>query len=426
MLSVGFAGTGKIARKLLRMSEPGQVEDDSLRGNIQRLLWLNGAWMFLLVMPVVVPWFRGHGLDMAQVYELQAIFAIAIALLEVPSGYISDLLGRRRTLLLAATCNGLAFSWLALADGYWGFVVFELIAALGASLWSGTDVALLYDTLEATQKQKGAGSNRYMGQRLLFSQGGETLAALACAGLSLVSLALPVALNALTAWLPLLLCLGLVEPPRGRMDPATHLENLRWIGRVLWRENLLLRQILLALIAYGLATLLAVWAFQGFWQDGDIPLAWFGILWGGYNLMVALTGKIAHQVEERIGAPATLWTIAALPVIGYAGMGLWGGWIGVAFGLAFQVSRGLTQVVIKDAMNTRVPTEMRATANSVSSLGVRLAFALLGPLMGRMIDEGGYRLGFGVFAGLYVVVALLTMGPLTRSLQQIRARDGAS
>ena len=53
---------------------------------------MNFTWMFMLIMPVIVPFFRAHGLSMADVYRLQTIFAVAIVVLEVPSGYVSDLL----------------------------------------------------------------------------------------------------------------------------------------------------------------------------------------------------------------------------------------------------------------------------------------------------------------------------------------------
>ena len=64
-----------------------------LRANVARIQALSFTWMFMLVMPVIVPYLGSHDLGMDRVFQLQAIFAITIVLLEVPSGYISDLLG---------------------------------------------------------------------------------------------------------------------------------------------------------------------------------------------------------------------------------------------------------------------------------------------------------------------------------------------
>jgi hypothetical protein len=52
--------------------------------------------MFLVIIPVIVPYFLSLGLDMKQVFQLQAIFGLTVALLEVPSGYLCDLGAEKR------------------------------------------------------------------------------------------------------------------------------------------------------------------------------------------------------------------------------------------------------------------------------------------------------------------------------------------
>ena len=110
---------------------------------------MNFTWMFMVIMPVVVPFFGELGLTPGEVFEVQAIFGLAIVLLEVPTGYVADLVGRKGCLVLAALMHGLAVTWLTYAQGFGGIVVFELLAAVAVCLYSGTDVALLYDSLEA-------------------------------------------------------------------------------------------------------------------------------------------------------------------------------------------------------------------------------------------------------------------------------------
>lgn len=392
-----------------------------LRANVGRIQAMSFAWMFLLIMPVVVPFLQGHGLTLGEVYRLQAIFALSIVVLEVPSGYASDLLGRKGCLVAAGFLHGAAFTLLAMAEGFWGFAVYQLVGAVAVSLYSGSDVALMYDSLEALDDHEGR--RRLLGRRLLWMQGGETVAALLGGALAVASLQGVAIANAAVGWLPLLVALTLVEAPRGTLERGQHLANVRVIARELLGVSRLLRLILLNLVAYGLATLLAVWAFQGLWEATGVPLGLFGVLWAAYNLVVALVGRVAHRIEDRLGAAATARLIGALPVVGYAGMGLCAlgdgaayAALGVLFGFCFQVGRGLTQVVIKDALNTRVRTELRATANSISSLGVRLAFAVLGPTLGWLIDLEGYPVGLGVFAALFGLVALLLALPLAREL----------
>lgn len=398
---------------------------------MRKILLLSGAFMFLVLMPVLVPFYQSHGLSMAEVFQVQTIYAVAMVSLEVPSGYASDLLGRKRCLVLASACYGLAFTWLALSTGYWDFAGFALLSALATSLRSGTDVALLYDSLEAQGEAAGQGSH-VLGRRLFWSQSGETSAAfVATACVAIGGLALPPIVNAVTSWAPLLISLTLVEPPRAKLGSG-HGENLRLIARKLFWETPRVRQVLLTLIAYGLATLLAVWSVQDYWRVLRVPLEWFGLLWAGYNLLVALAGRAATRARSAWGVRRVVLLIGALPVLGYLGFaacapgGLpqvgarvpFGVWVagGILSGCLFQFSRGLTQVVLRDELNQRVEASFRATANSVSSLGVRLAFAGFGPLLGWSIDGYGHAWAFAGFAAIFLVIALVFALPLALRL----------
>ena len=394
-----------------------------LEANLPKVMVLNSLWMFLIIMPVIVPLLQSHGLNMEEVFWLQSIFAGMIVLLEVPSGYLADLFGRRRSLVLAGLFHGAAFTVLATADSFVGFLVFEILAALGNSFFSGSDVALLYDTQEALGEREGG--THALGRKLLWAQIGETVAAPIGGALAIAGLTWPAVANAVVGWLPLLVALTLIEPPR-RTLAKTHRDNFRRILRVIFRTTPLLRWTFLALVAYGLATLLAVWSFQGYWTSLTLPLGSFGILWAAYNLTVALVGRSAKSWEERWGARRIVLAIASLPILGYGGMALFarfGEWPiiamvgGVAAGFAFQVSRGLNQVVIKGALNERVPPELRATANSLSSLGVRIFFVLLGPALGWGFDARGYAPSFGLAAFVYVFIALGIAVPLLRAMR---------
>ncbi len=385
----------------------------------------------MLMMPVIVPYFGLSGLGIDRVFQLQAIFAITVVLLEVPSGYVSDLLGRRGCLILAGLLHGVAYSLLAWASSFWGFVLFELAAAVGVCFYSGTDVALLYDSLEALGDP--SGKRRLLGRRLMWMQGGETAAALLAAllisaagsGLTLQELAYA---NAVVGWAPFFLALSLVDVVPPGLSKTSHLRNASMIWRGVMNESRALRLVLFNLIIYGLSTLIAVWAFQDYWTHLDVPLAYFGLLWAAYNLAVALVGRLAHRVEDRIGFAMTVKTVGLLPVLGYGGMALcslqfateravqWAV-LGVCLGLLFQIGRGLTQVVIKDSLNTSVPAAWRATANSIASLGVRLSFFVLGPILGWLAANHGYPMALGAFGALYVVLFLT----LNRALRDIQA-----
>nr|MBP6725036.1 MFS transporter [Halioglobus sp.] len=130
----------------------------SLHNNIRTIYLMGFCQSFLVVIPVFVPLLQGHGLSMSQVLQTQALFALTIALFEVPSGYLADIWGRRPVILAGSAINAVGFLSLLWADSFADFVVYEIFLGVGFSLISGTDLALLYDTEVYLQKKDQPGA----------------------------------------------------------------------------------------------------------------------------------------------------------------------------------------------------------------------------------------------------------------------------
>ncbi|MCB0422956.1 MAG: hypothetical protein KDD61_18285, partial [Bdellovibrionales bacterium] len=172
---------------------------------------------------------------------------------------------------------------------------------------------------------------------------------------------------------------------------------------------------------WGVSTFIMVWIFQKYWQDGGIDLIYFGFLWAFYNFAVAITSKAAPFLERRWGSHRVVALIGILPIMGYFGMAHLSIYLGIICGLFFQISRGINQVILKDAMNWRMPSEFRATANSISSLFFRLGFCILGPAVGYSIDHIGLIYTLDWVALLFILFYFLLMVPFLRQLGHRKA-----
>ena len=104
---------------------------DRLKRNINRTLAFGFFQVFLVIMPVVVPFFESRGLTMQQIFLLQALFAVVVLVMEIPSGYAADILGRRVTLLVGSVFIALGHSMLLFADGFAGLALFEMFLGIG-------------------------------------------------------------------------------------------------------------------------------------------------------------------------------------------------------------------------------------------------------------------------------------------------------
>ena len=344
-------------------------------------------------------------------FTLQAFFGLVVLISEVPSGYVADLFGRKTTLVIGAAVAGVGHSPLLFADGFWGLAMFELTLGIAHSLISGADLAILYDTELAMGRGEQA-QRQIVGRLYSFRTVSESIAALLCSVLLLHSMELVIWVQAAVGWIPLALALLLVEPPGARLSSEDHLGNMTEIWRVLLTRSRLLRLIVLALCIWSLTTFYAVWLLQKIWETQGIELVHFGYLWAGLTVIAALAGRYAHVAEDKLGTTGLLLCIGLAPVLGYLGLELFGMVGGYLASITFFVSRGFGMVVLRDALNQRVPSEYRATANSLTSFGFRGAFMLTGPLVGFYLDFWGMAATLYLLAAATGVIFLVLILPL--------------
>src|SRR5258705_153817 len=155
----------------------------------------------MIVIAVWVPYLATKGIGMRQFMELQAVFAVVILCGEVPSGLLSDLWGRKKTLLLGSTLKAVSFSLLPLWSSYEGFLFYHLTMGIALSMISGGDVALLYDSYLAAggEKSRGAG---LLGNAKLAAQTGTAVSALLGGAVVTLSYGHLLWANAILSWIP--------------------------------------------------------------------------------------------------------------------------------------------------------------------------------------------------------------------------------
>ncbi len=376
----------------------------SLRNNIRNIYLLGFFNSLMVINPVFVPLLQGHDLSMNQVLQTQALFALTIALFEVPSGYIADIWGRRRAILLGSVFFASGFLYLLGADSFVDFLVFEVLIGLAVSLISGADLALLYDTevyLQEEGAEGGGTAGKSLSRLISVEAAASGIAGIMASVLLLWSLDAVVVAQTVIGMVPLLLALTLVEVPRPVLE-VNHRGNARSILELLLFGKPVVLWTAFAIAAFGLLAVYVFWIYQKYWEFQGVPIEWNGYIWAAFALTVSVSANFASALEQRLGTQRVLCLIGVLPVLGLLGMALGAGWIGVMFGFALQVSRGLSMSLFYEALNRRVPGTFRATVNSLVSLAVRAVFIGTGPLLGFALDR------FGVTSTLLILLAIFT------------------
>lgn len=396
------------------------MEIQKLYSNILKLNVYAFFLAFLVVIPVIVPFFQAKGLTLAEVFLLQGVFGISLICFDLPAGYVADYLGRKKMMVLGSFITAIGYSILTLGQNFFHFMIFEIVVGLGLSFQSGCDIAILYNSIE---KLDLAGSkSKFLGKRIMSNTTGEGVASLLGGVLVGISLDLPAHINAITAWIPVVVALTVYDPPAEGLPRGSHLQNFKTISKALFGHSKLLTFVLLNFIFYSFATYCAIWTLQAYWKEQGIGINYFGYLWAANSFTVAFISFFAHKIEKKIGPSKVIIIVALLPIFGYLGMGYNGGILGLVFTLAFPLCRGLNQVIFQDAINSRVPAEIRATANSVGSLGMRALFVIFGPLLGYIIDSRGTNTALKAMGFVYLACLFLIALPLLTQRQHFRVR----
>lgn len=130
--------------------------------------------------PFLVLFLLESGQSYLQIGFLYSIREGACYLMEIPTGMLSDSLGRRKTMIASFSFYILSFLLFFIGNTYFVFVLAMLVYALGEAFRTGTHKAMIFDYLKIKgwEKQKVS----YYGHTRSWSQMGSAVSALLAAG----------------------------------------------------------------------------------------------------------------------------------------------------------------------------------------------------------------------------------------------------
>lgn len=375
-------------------------------------------------LPVFFLYFSAR-LPADQVLALEAIYYAGVVVLEVPSGYLSDRLGRRPTLVVAAAAWTLGYLALGLASSFPVFVAGQLLLAAGMAFNSGTDGALLYDSLLACGRGDELAEHEGRAQaRALLAMGGSALVGGAVAS---IDLRLGHLLSVGGAAVALGLALALREPPvEGRAHAP--LRQLRAVVSQ-WRQPALRWVFAFAVamtvfnhVPYELAQPYLALVLDEPSGAGATPVV-SGVVMALMMTAAAMASRASASLGVRLGAGSLLLGAMLLQGVVIGAMAAWLHPVVLAVLLLRSVPGSLAAPIQLGVILPRIEGRLRATYLSVQSLAGRLAFS--GALLLSARAVGGLeRLdheaiqALGVGFGLALV---LTFGVLWLGVRSLRA-----
>ncbi len=383
--------------------------------NIFKVYTFQFFWIFAIILPVLYPYYASLGVNMHQFFQLQAVFGFTVAFFEIPTGYLSDRYGRKICLIIGGFLSGASYVILTQATGFWGLVAHEFLLGLALSFVSGTDIAILFESIP--HKSPRDMSSRILSFHQMAAALGESSAALVCSLLLFIwTYSHIIWIQAAVAWLPFLVALTLHEPPTHQKQ----IVEFKKIKKLWWQmlhDQRLIQLLSLNLVSWMLATFIAIWIIQKYWQEQGVPVAWFGVLWAASNITIGVTGLYTRRLEKSWSVRHVLLVVTVLCVSAYFLMPLVGGALGIFCGFFIYIARGLNNVVSRDLVNQTMEPALRATANSILNFLFRFTFAVVGPAIGFSVDRWGLNSTLLALGVCFFICSLAITRPLWRLLQ---------
>lgn len=117
------------------------------RKNIKLLSIFNFLIGFNLFWPIAIIYFSKVSGSFTLGASILGIIMLASTVFELPTGILSDLVGRKYTIVLGTWARVFAFLFYAIGLSYWFLVIGAIFEGLSRAFYSGNNDAFLYDTL---------------------------------------------------------------------------------------------------------------------------------------------------------------------------------------------------------------------------------------------------------------------------------------
>ena len=369
--------------------------------SIQQCLTATAA----MILPIKNSVWSEAGLSYQSVIMLEGIYALVVMLGEIPSGIFCDIIGYRRTLLIAEFLAFINFFIYAFANSFNSFLTAEIILAIMMCMESGAFEALIYDSLCELETQ-----NDF--HKIWGKIKSRSFMAMACASFlggvlgEYISPHCVLLLIALCALGGFSIIFFTSEPTKSHL--SFKFDEFVKICKFCFCKNY---NLLWWLVFSGLSLAIGqagFWLVQPYFIDvNNLSLKYIGIIFAFGHFVASIGSKLAVKLDNlslysKIGISVTLnasWYIL---------LGLLLGTYSFIFFFLGQIARGFNTILFSSSINKIAIPKARATIISMSSFIYHLIFGVTALFTGSLADTYGIPTFF-ILIGIVALICGILM-----------------
>ena len=358
----------------------------------------HGLWMIYLAT---------KGMSLVELGMLEGIFHITSFLMEVPTGLIADLYGRKTSRTLGRILAIFSIALLLLSNSFLYFALSFILIALSYNLESGAGEALIYDSLKELKMEKDY--MKICGRQEVAFQLGQIIAFLLGGYLATISYKYVFYLTIFFILLTIIQSFMFIEPNFEKEDisnkkvkqvlvtqisqSASVLKNNRKIGFFI-----IFTQVILS---FGTSLFFYL---QNFWISNGHTEFFIGVIFSVSAIFEGLTGALTYKLEKIIKERGILMIMPFIAVIC-----IW--FIAISkysfiFYILLAGVENFIFVAMSDYINKLIPSKNRATILSLASMVFSFFMIFIFPLIGKIGDIYSLKLSFIVTAFIASIFAI--------------------
>ncbi len=351
--------------------------------------------------PVFVLFLQFHHLSISEVFLVLAAGSIAGFILEIPTGVIADIFGKKRSIIIARIAVFASYVIFGFSDSFWMLVIANIVFEFGWAMRSGTEGAFVYEFVSQHGDKIRMPFTELKSRQKFFDILGASLAAFAGGTIALFfGFNAVFLIGAVPALANVFVAVSFREISERKEKPSigASVEHVTMSFRELRRKKGLM---LLMLNATLFASAFAV--MNGFIQpymvDVGIGLEWFGIIYAASLAAAAFGALYTHRIEKALGGFTALNIISMLAFIPALVIGL--GHVsvaGVALLMMVLVLQNVRLPISSNQMNLRMGSGNRATLGSVNAMSKYIGSSVALPIAGFLAEAFSLHTAMLVFS----------------------------
>jgi MFS family permease len=391
------------------MSEKIEIARSNVRNFIAFRIFFNARFYY----PVFAVIYLDFGMTLEQFAILNSIWAASIILAEVPSGALSDMIGRKKMIVAAGifmVIEMVVWGFAPTSDLdllFWILAINRILSGLAEAAASGADEALVYDSIDEAGKKEDWAK---ILQKVTRWQSFAFMIALltggiiydpdvmnqACAFLGFENsltqqdtMRWPILLNLVTAVLTLLSACALRETEN--YQSKSEFLPLRAAFSQTWNVALWIARtpfaLLVILAAATVDSVIRMFITMNseYYRLISYPEVAFGIIGAVIALQGMVVARISREMTERFGPNQNFLIISVLALLSFIGIRFFIPHFGVIFSMLLFAAMGMTGFCTSYYLNKTADKSIRATLLSFKGLALNLGYGGIGILYALLV-----------------------------------------